>query len=193
MVSAGPDHTCIIDETGTVWCWGANNLGQLGNGTHDPSTTPTPVSLPQKAIWIATSLQRTCAVTEDHTLWCWGWDNGTMLPWTATDPTTPLLIEGLPPVLMAISATSHICAISVSNRLWCWGLLAGGYLGTGTTEGSIEPVELTMPTNVQLLSGRHHHTCALETNGTLWCWGANVAGELGNGRIVDEATPQRVR
>jgi alpha-tubulin suppressor-like RCC1 family protein len=73
-VSAGRSHTCVIREDDSLWCWGNNELGQLGLGPGDNRFRPERVRLLEDDRWLRIRLgqEHTCAIRSDRTLWCWG-------------------------------------------------------------------------------------------------------------------------
>jgi alpha-tubulin suppressor-like RCC1 family protein len=195
-VSAGDLYTCAVKTTGTLWCWGSNGSGQLGNGTTTDSTTPVQEST-HASDWATVSAggAQTCAVKTTGTLWCWGSnDFGQLGNGTTTDSTTPVQESTHATDWATVSAGYlHTCAVKTTGTLWCWGYNALGQLGNGTTTDSTIPVqESTHATDWATVSAGEDYTCAVKTTGTLWCWGYNALGQLGNGTTTDSTTPVEV-
>src|SRR5262249_46023209 len=71
-VVTGNGYTCALGSDSAVYCWGANDFGNLGNGTYKPSTIPKPVDA--SADWLAVDANNftTCGIRKDNSLWCWG-------------------------------------------------------------------------------------------------------------------------
>jgi hypothetical protein len=79
MVSAGGGHACLIRTDGSVWCWGRNDRGQLGDGTRTPRPLPVRVGGVSNIIAVAAGDTHTCAAEKDGPVWCWGADDSGQL------------------------------------------------------------------------------------------------------------------
>jgi hypothetical protein len=117
-VGAGYFHTCAIKQDGSLWCWGRNDYGQLGDGTYSGKSTP--VQITSGVSSVALGGYHTCAVKIDGSLWCWG-DNssGQLGDGTNTSKNTPVQItSGVSSVALG---GYHTCAVKIDGSLWCWG------------------------------------------------------------------------
>ena len=184
-VSLGWYHTCARKTDNTAWCWGANSMGQLGNGT--TSNVPFPVqvglnTLGSNVAQIRAGGETTCARKTDGTVWCWG--RGTI------DIANPQQVAGLGNTVVDIAVgSSHACARKNDGTLWCWGFNSLGQLGIGNTDSINTVVQTgatTLGNNVAQVALGTDFGCAIKTDGTLWCWGQQLHGEIGNGS--DETT-----
>lgn len=177
-VAASSSHTCARRIDGTLWCWGANGVGQLGDGT--TVRRPSPVQVGSLTTWVevAVSGTATCARQTDRTLWCWGSFDDVSLG------LSPVQVGSLTSWIEVVGNERHACARRTDGTLWCWGQNALGQLGDGTTTDRPSPaVQVgSLATWDQVGVGREH-TCARRTDGTLWCWGGNHFGQLGNGTV----------
>ena len=194
-VSGGFQYsTCAIRTNGTLWCWGNNSTGQLGDGTTINRNTPTQVGLDNDWATIAAG-RHTCAVRTDTSLWCWGSNfAGQLGNGTTTDSSTPALI-GTGFVDVA-TGERHTCATKTTGTLWCWGGDLSGQLGTGAAnQPTTVPVQVGTDTNWSDIDTSYRHNCATRTDTTLWCWGANGFGQTAGTNQVGTfqvPTPQQV-
>ena len=184
LVSAATLHTCAIAGDRTLWCWGWNGLGRLGDGTSIDRHVPTQ-EFSGASDWrmVDTRHGHTCAVKTDGTLWCWGSNlEGRLGDGTSTQRLVPTQEYTAADNWRSVSAGhDHTCAVKTDGTLWCWGWNNNGRLGDATTSvRGIPTQEYTAATDWQSVSAGYSHTCALKTDGTLWCWGANFDGQLGD-------------
>jgi alpha-tubulin suppressor-like RCC1 family protein len=140
-VSVGGFHSCAVDPSGTAWCWGQNQVGQLGNGTVVDSSVPVAVQALTGATTMAGGTYHTCALTSSGAARCWGSNNaGQVGDGTTVDRSLPVLV-GLPSGAASISAGRfHTCAVTTSSFAWCWGSNVAGQLGNGSGSNSSTPV-----------------------------------------------------
>jgi alpha-tubulin suppressor-like RCC1 family protein len=147
-ISTGADHTCARKTDGTVWCWGTNYDGQLGDGTRIDRLSPIQVTALGSATQISAGGFHTCAVETDGSLWCWGYGSSGQLGDGAFDSRAlPFQVAGLGgPVIEVSCGDKHTCARTSDGRTWCWGDNSYGQLGNGTTTNSASPVLVALPT-----------------------------------------------
>jgi len=194
-MSLGSAFACALAFNGTVWCWGDNEGGELGNGlSATDSPTPTVVHLPP-AVAIAAGYDSACAVLRDRTLRCWGRnDAGELGRGDYTDATTPVTPTGHLHVTALAAGSETTCAIDTTRHAWCWGQNHFGEVGDGTTQNRYGPVrvsDLGTVTDIES-SAMSDSMCALTVAERVECWGYNVHGQLGNGSTADADTPQPV-
>jgi uncharacterized repeat protein (TIGR01451 family) len=190
-IAVGRDYTMAIRTDGTLWGWGENLSGQLGNGTRNSTPTPMQVSGLSNVVSVAGSNGFTLASLSDGTVWAWGFNGyGQLGDGTNTERLTPVQVSGLTNVV-AVSAGSFFgVALKSDGTVWAWG--AAGALGNNTTAGSNVPVQASGLTNVRAISARGDHTLALKTDGTVWSWGGNANGQLGDGTTAMRIAPVQV-
>ncbi len=187
-------HTCAVHLDGTAWCWGANNSGQLGDGTTARRTLPTPVGGLPAVQQVVAGAHHSCALTTAGTVWCWGDNRRGELGRALADrqPQTPGPVTGLANVTFLSAQVWHTCAVTGDGTVWCWGRNATGQLGDGTTTDRQLPVQVVGLTDVAQVSAGYYASCALKHDGTAWCWGAGGSGRLGHGSTQGSLTPVQV-
>ena len=182
-----PTHTFALKSNGSLWAWGLNTNGQLGDGTTIQRNSPVQVLTNVASVTAGTS--HTMAIRTDGTLWTWGLNtSGQLGDGTTTQRTSP--VQVLTNVVSVSAGPSHTMAIRTDGTLWAWGLNAHCQLGDGTTTQRNSPVQVL--TNVASVSTEDRHTIALRTDGTLWAWGLNLGGQLGDGTRTHRVSPVRV-
>ena len=195
-ITASQYHTCAVTSDGTAACWGANNYGQLGDGSTTQSNTPVAVTsgaLTNKTVTnITASNQHTCAVTSDGTAACWGanwW--GQFGDGSTTSSNTPVAVTmsgalAGKTVTNITASNQHTCAVLSDGTAACWGGNNEGQLGNGTTTNASVPVEVA--TGAAAIAAGAYHTLVLKSDGTLWGTGNNADGELANGTTTSRST-----
>lgn len=214
-LAAGGRHTCGLSAQGVAYCWGANESGQLGDGSTVGSHVPVRVAGTMRFSSISAGEKHTCAVSWGQTLFCWGDSTAigtrfyvaeqarsTLVPvqlqlvsppqrmrFSANEPPSAPIMDSI----QAVAAGSdYSCAVEISLALYCWGRNAQGRLGFPGARERSEPVRVGGELRFRAVAvGRGHHSCGLSTEGQIYCWGANQFGQLGDGTKNPSATPVR--
>ena len=189
-IATGDDFTVVLYDDGSLWTWGLNGHGQLGDGT--TTNRNIPVQFGNDKDWVAISAgsNHTVAMKENGSLWAWGKnDYGQLGNGAWTNSSIPVQI-GTDRNWVAISAGGqHTMALKANGSLWAWGLNDHGQLGNGTNTNRNTPVQIGTDTNWAAISGGGVHSAALKSDGSLWLWGQNDYGQLGNGTYTSRNTP----
>ncbi len=190
-VSAGSGWTCAIKTDGTLWCWGRDDYGVLGNG---PTTGDqlTPVQIGTLTDWKSVSAglgETTCGRRANKRIYCWGRDDVGQVgngPGTSTPVQSPVAVAGGFSDWSSVSTGGyHTCGRRSNGRVYCWGSDQDGSVGDG---GTLPGTNRSSPTLVaggfsdwtSVASGITH-SCGRRASGRLFCWGSDLHGALGNG------------
>lgn len=193
QLATGRAHSCALDKSGGVRCWGWNTVGQLGDGMTDPDPVPVPVAVSglAGAIEISSSHFATCAVLSNGSVRCWG-------TLASLSSGTPFLASATPVTVLS-NGVVHVgtgyyfgCGLMQAGNVKCWGDNFYGELGNGTTTESTTPVDVSGITTAVALVVGATTACALLADGNVRCWGENTGGAVGDGTTVHRSTPTLV-
>jgi len=187
-IAAGNSHSMALRNDSTVWVWGSNNFGQLGNDTSGSiySDTAILVSGLSNIIDIDAAGHYSMALRNDGIVWVWGRNSsGQLGDSTTTQRTTPVQVYGL----YNITAISASMALRNDSTVWTWGNSSVGLGDVDTTKFSTIPVQVSGLSNVIAISGYY---MALLNDSTIWAWGSNNYGQIGDGTTTDRPIPVQV-
>lgn len=186
--AAGVQHSVVIASDGTVWTWGGNGNGQLGDGTITARKTPVQIPGLSGVTAVAAGGYHTLALTADGIVWVWGANgDGQLGDGTTTQRLTPITI-GLSSIVAIAAGDGHSAALDSTGLIWVWGRNSSGQLGDGTTTRRTAPQVVTGLSGSAIAAG-YSHTLAVGTDGTVWSWGANGNGQLGDGTTTQRLAP----
>jgi len=196
-ITSGIMHSCALLSNGSVKCWGANNYGQLGDGTNSNRNEPAQVSgLTSGVVSISGGYEHTCAVLTNGEAKCWGRNGyGELGDGTTTNRSVPTSVVSLGTTIRSISGgLRHTCAITTGGAAKCWGYNALASLGSGTFTDSLTPVDVVgLDSGVLSIdAGKGFTTCATVTGASVKCWGGSWAGNVGDGFTADRSSPVNV-
>jgi uncharacterized protein (TIGR03437 family) len=192
-IAAGGAHSLALKSDGTVWAWGLNAAGQLGNGNTSSSNVPAQVNGLTGAVAIAAGGEQSLALRSDGTVWSWGFNGaGGLGNGSTTNSSVPVQVSGLTGVVAIASGEYHSLALTSDGKVWSWGNNANGELGNGSTANSSVPVQVSGLAGTVAIAGAADTSFALKNTGTVWAFGYNGDGELGNGNYSDSSVPVQV-
>jgi len=191
-IVAGNLFTCGLDQDRALWCWGANDYGQLGVGDRVDRQQPIRVPIPTPTARLTAGDARVCTVDTLSALRCWG-DN---VAWALADSTvtfraTPTVLSA-GPVRVAAAGSRFTCSTDLAGLASCWGGDRYGELGDGGEARDARVLSQRVASTVAfdtLVAGRMH-ACGLTANGEAWCWGGE--GLTGDGSREKRTVPTRV-
>lgn len=176
---------------GTVLAWGANDYGQLGDGTITKRTSPMVVPGLTGVVALATGFATSMALHDDGTVSAWG--SGPVGDGTSTQRRSPVKVAGLSEVRRIAAGASHYLAVRSDGTVWTWGFNDHKQLGDGTTTYRTTPIQVPGLSEIIAVAAGNAHSVALKSDGTVWTWGLNWYGEVGDGTFGnDVAAPYRV-
>ncbi len=198
VASSSATHACVLQPDSSVWCWGDNDSGELGNGTTN-SSPPRGIGAPVQvlsstggqpffgSVDLALGGHHTCALKGGGALWCWGYNaegqvgNGMASIVPVTTPLQVLLAPGAPltNASQVVAGDYYTCAL-VAGEVLCWGDNSDGQLGVDPSVRGLSatPVQVIAGGIVELSAG-HSHVCARRTDSGVVCWGRNNSQQLG--------------
>ncbi|WP_074961625.1 T9SS type A sorting domain-containing protein [Flavobacterium akiainvivens] len=183
-------HNLAIKSDGTLWAWGQNNNGQVGNNSN--TDQPTPVQIGTDNDWwkISAGTYYSTAIKNDGTLWAWGSNS---LGQTGTLTTNyPHMIGTDTDWVHVATGLAFTSAIKSDGTLWMWGYNDYGQLGNGTDVNSNVPAQVGTDNDWVFTSHGSQHILALKSDGTLWSWGSDSAGSLGLGSLGEQWYPTQI-
>ncbi|MDI6898057.1 RCC1 domain-containing protein [Methanocella conradii] len=185
-VSAGSMVSLALRSDGTVWAWGDNYYGGLGDGTLNSSSTPVKVKGLANVVAIAVGDGTCYALKGDGTVWAWGRnDEGQVGDGTLEDRPEPVQVRGLSNIIALGEGGNY--AIKNDGTVWAWGsndISEGSYGALGDNSGpGVRPVPFQVRgvSNVTQISNGGYHAIYVKDDGSVWGWGRYDLGQLGDG------------
>ena len=194
MIAAGGQHSLAVRNDGTAWAWGANTVGQIGDGT-----TTSPRLIPKIVTGLTGGVLATGGDGHSHVLKGGGAlvgfgvnTNGRIGDGTTTSRLYPEPLTGILAVVDVEDGDDHTIAMKGDGTIWTWGNNASGQIGDGTTTQRTSPTQITSVTSVSAVAAGYRFSLALKQDGTIRAWGEGSTGQLGNGSTSDSSSPVQV-
>lgn len=195
-IATGDLHSLAIKSDGTLWAWGFNASGQVGNGnTTSPQPSPVQVGTDTNWVSVAAGQDHSLAIKSNGTLWAWGANSSGQLGigTTSSSQTTPIQVGTDTNWVSVVGGATFTIALKSTGELWAWGSNGFGALGIGSSGGTYtSPVQVGTDTNWASVASGQYYSLAVKTTGTLWAWGYNLSGQLGIGNNTDQNSPVQV-
>lgn len=195
-VTTDAEFSCGIKSDNTLWCWGLDVNGELGNGSGVTADQANPYQVPGSWKKIKSHADTACGIKTDDTLWCWGWNiyGKAGQDWLIGVLVDPTEVEPGATWLDVDPGGLHSCAIKTSGGVFCWGDDAKGQRGNGVDTGGGNqlvpaPVENSAAVWSKISASTWDYTCGIKLDGTGWCWGVDYDGQLGNAADSHSAVP----
>ncbi len=186
FVKAGPSVTFAGKTDGSLWAWGENSNGEMGNGTVVGQSVPTRIGADDRWLTVATGRNHGLGVLTDGTLLAWGngeyGERGDGLESTSQ---VPVQIEHAAPWRYSAAGYDFSLSIDANGALWYFGRVSDDLYHT-------IPVRVGVDWDWSSTTGGFDHRMAIKTDGTLWGWGDNYWGELGDGTVESRDQPVKI-
>jgi alpha-tubulin suppressor-like RCC1 family protein len=189
-IAAGVGHNLGIKSDGTLWAWGFNGGGLLGDGTTINRTYPVQIGTDNNWSKVAVGSSHNLALKKDGTLWSWGGNSfGQLGNGTTTDTNIPAQVGTANNWSQITASAYHSLAIKSNGTLWAWGWNPYGQLGDGTTIQKTTPVQIGTGTNWSQITTGGGFSLGLKNDGSRWGWGYNGYGNFGDGNNTNSLIP----
>ncbi|GAM09006.1 ultraviolet-B receptor UVR8 [Geobacter sp. OR-1] len=192
-IASGDMHCLALKSDGTVWAWGANGYGQLGNGGSVNSSCPVQVSGLTQIVAITAGSYHSAALRSDGTVLTWGYNaNGQLGDGTTESRNTPVVVTGIGAATRISAGSNHMLAIMADGTVRSWGWNTYGQLGDGSTQDRRTPAQVYGLSGVRTIAAGYGHSLAVKSSGQVVAWGNNGYGRLGDGTSGQQTYPAQV-
>ncbi|WP_410176164.1 RCC1 domain-containing protein [Shewanella cyperi] len=199
-IRAGYSHTLALKADGTLWTWGNNGYGLMGQGPYGPLDngryeSDVPVQIGSRTDWvkIAAAEDTSYAIDSSGRLWGWGENTyGQIGDGSLEDRGVPTQVGNDADWRDIAGGWAHTVAIKNDGSLWGWGHNTYGQVGDGSNEDRLTPVRIGTDYDWQAVLAGDSHSIALKKDGSLWGWGDGGDGQTGQGHLEDVNQPSRI-
>jgi alpha-tubulin suppressor-like RCC1 family protein len=185
-IVAGFQHSLALGPDGTVWAWGNNSSGQLGDGTNIKRGDAGQIQRLSDVVAIAAGMFHTLALKKDGSVWAWGNnEDGELGDGTRTDRLRPVQVNGLTHIKAIAAGYHNSIALKDDGTVWAW----GG--DRRTKQASTKPRRVRGLENISAISSAGWYSLFLGSHGEVWAWGSIASGEEDE-PAIDVDTPTKV-
>jgi len=195
-IVAGFEGCFALKTDGTVYSWGRNAFGELGQGNTQPVLFAQKITGLTDIVAVAAGYNHAVALTRNGDLLSWGLNTSGQLGINSTQAKTiPTPITALTGVKAIACGAFHTLALKSDGTVWAWGLNSDGQLGDNSTQNRLERVQVKglsgsgFLTGIKAIAAGEGHSMALKTDGTVLCWGRGTSGQLGNNDTTNNRVP----
>ena len=189
-VALGPQHACAVAASGTMYCWGNNSSGQLGDGTSTNRAVPTALTDGRTYASVAVSDAHSCGLTTAGAAFCWGTgSNGQLGTASTASVAVPTAVTGGLTFASITASSATTCARTAAGASWCWGANASGQVGDGSVTQRTSPNAVFGAVAFASLRARNATTCGRTAAGQPYCWGSNTIGQVGDASVIARLSP----
>ncbi|MFN8169603.1 MAG: fibronectin type III domain-containing protein [Candidatus Nanopelagicales bacterium] len=183
-----------LKDDGSIWAWGDNRWGAVGDGTTTQRNTPVPVlGLPGPVTSISAGDGQAFALLADGTVWSWGRNNYSQLGYASAEvSTTPARVPGLSDIASVSAGTASGLAVTRDGTLLAWGDGQQPLLGSGAGSDPSVPRPVPGITDVVAAEAGSGFDLALRSDRTVWSWGYYAFGALGDGGTSNRFVPAQI-
>ena len=192
--TGGQYHVAAIKSDNTLWMWGYNGSGQLGNNTLNNYSSPIQVGTGSQWFQVATGQSHTLAIDTNGRLWAWGSGAtyGQLGLGNTTSYSSPKQVGSSTNWIKVAAGINASYGLKSDGTLWSWGQGNHGELGLSSTGNYSSPNQISGSLSWINIAAGGYYAMGIQTGGTLWAWGYNTSYNLGNGLNSQSNAPTRV-
>ena len=179
-----------LKTNGTLWAWGDNAFGQLGDNSTDDRNAPVQIGTETNWTSISAGTQHSLALKAGGELWAWGTNNTSRFGInTPALSYIPMQIGTDSDWSKVLAGRDHGVGLKTNGTFWTWGGNATGQLGDGSTIDKNSPINIASLNGTIKIAKGHQHTTVIKNDGSIWSWGGNASGQLGIGSSLTPTPP----
>ncbi|MFC4817503.1 T9SS type A sorting domain-containing protein [Flavobacterium sp. GCM10023249] len=192
-IDSGMYHTLALASNGTLWSWGYNNAGQLGDGTIINRTQPVQIGTATDWVSVHAGYYHSFAIKADGTLWGWGQGANNRLGYGGfAEVHQPMQIGTATNWAKVSGGETFSIGLKTDGTIWVWGIDTYGQMGNGLGGGYAIPTQLGVSTDNKDVEAGRFHVVLLKNNGNVYTWGNNDYSQIGNGNVINQDAPYLV-